>query len=76
MGDLLNSLDKCKRSRLYIQLFYTEILVHNNEKLIEMSEDYGQQINVLIALCTASAHMELAETFWKCARNIMIKTSK
>ena len=42
MGDLLNSLEKCKRSRLYIQLFYTEILVHNNEKLIEMSEDYVQ----------------------------------
>ena len=30
-----------------------------------MSEDYGQWINVLIALCTAGARIELAETFFE-----------
>ena len=61
----MDGIDNCVRSHLYIRLFYTEILVHNNKKLIEMSEDYGQWINVLIALCTAGARIELAETFSK-----------
>jgi hypothetical protein len=49
-------------------LFYTEILVHNNKILIGMRENYGQWINVLIALCTAGARIELAETFLKLSK--------
>ena len=52
-------------SRIYVRLFHDEISIHKNEKLQEMSEDYGQWITVLIALCTAGAPVELAETFSK-----------
>ena len=51
--------------KLYIATFIRELFIHKNKKLIEMSEDYGQWIYVLISFRNAGATFELAQAFSK-----------